>query len=207
MPSQRHLPPTLEKLEALASALAAGNSGQVAVAADLLARLTEHPESARLLCVYDKGEALLTTCLDLAALTSTPSDIRADVLVVLKNVLGVPEGQSLLCRDSLLRPILEAPPQVQQRNEGPDDLDNLVHHAWLSLVLSAVTCTRYGILEGLKDASCLQDAVFELCEHSRDLPACIDGFLILRYLYVQRAQATLGVDEASKLAWLVRRGL
>lgn len=209
----RCLPPTQEKVDALATALVTGDTGQVAVAADLLARLTEQPESARVVCGHSKGEALLAKCLELAACQDTPSDVRADVLVVLKNTLAIPEGQAITCKQkSQLRPILEAPPRqpsedASNSEDGGSDLAAIVRQAWLGLASSAVLSTGGGVLEGPRDWSYLQDAVFDLCDQRRDMHTCIDGLLLLRHLYERKAQILMSTDEAQRLSQLMRWGL
>lgn len=211
MPSLRGLPPTTEKVEALACALVSGDAGQIAVAADLLARLTEDPASARTVCSHARGEDLVARCLELAAHVDTSCDVRADVLVVLKNALTIPEGQSITCGHSLLRPILEAPPRdnIQERPQvsGPGDLSAVVQQAWLGLASSAVLSTGGGVLEGPRDLRYLQDAVFELCDSKRDMHTCIDGLLVLMHLYERRTPPVLTMEEASNLTRLMRWGL
>lgn len=210
----RSLPPTPEKVDALATALVTGDTGQVAVAADLLARLTEQAESARVVCGHPKGEALLAKCLELAACQETPGDVRADVLVVLKNTLAIPEGQAITCKqNSLLRPILEAPPPDSSNDTpstdggGGGDLAAIVRQAWLGLASSAVLSTGGGVLEGPRDLSYLQDAVFDLCDQRKDMHTCIDGLLLLRHLYERKAQVVMSIEEAQRLAQLMHWGL
>lgn len=216
--------PSNEKLEALASALASKDFGQVAVAADLLARLTEHADSVRLLCAHPKAEELFNRCLELAASPACNGDVRADVLVVLKNTLNASHGHTFVAKDSLLRPILEAPPPEfgcataagahgdapaqAGTSIGPQDVEEVasaVRQAWLGLALTAVASTSGGVLTGPLNLSYMQDAVFDLCDHG-DRETCAEGFLLLRHLYERRA-VLLGPQESARLARLMRWGL
>lgn len=222
--------PTSEKLDALAAALSSKDTGQVAVAADLLARLTENAESVRALCGHPRAEVLLSRCLELAACPECKGDVRADVLVVLKNVLCIQQGQALVAKDALLRPILETPPRELGRvlatsdekgeNNGgkapgsggaftgiadSEEVATAVRQAWLGLALTAVASTCGGVLEGPRDLSCVQDAVFDLCDRG-DRETCAEGFLLLRHIYGRRS-ALLGPQESMRLARLMRWGL
>jgi len=215
MPMLRHSL-TQEKLESLAASLGGTDAGQVAVAADLLARLTENAASAQLLCTAKNGETVLKRCLELAASRGSPGDVRADVLAVLKNALSVPEGRDLVCKEALLRPILEMPPHdavpaIEGGGppiDGNDELSGLVRQAWLGLALTAVVSTCGDVLDGPRDLTSLQDAVFELCENTRDMQNCLEGLLLLRHLYSRRPPTVaLTQVEAQKLGRLIRWGL
>lgn len=217
MPSMRHLPPTEEKLGALADALASGNVGQVAVAADLLARLTETTPNARLLCSHKVGENLLKTALRLAVDPTISGDTRADILEMLKHCLEVPEGLEIICKENLLRPILESPPYNAEfsnngvaenaMENGSAELAAVVRHAWLGLALRAVVSTHGAVLEVPQDFTGLQDAVFDLCDQSQDSQVNADALVLLKHLYSQRADVVLTSGESARLAQLLRWGL
>jgi len=214
--SARHLPPTHEKLEALASGLAGANRGQVALAADLLARLTESEESIRFLCGHCTAEPILETCLDLAARDDATIEIRADAFAVLRNVLGCPEGRAVVCRGLQLQKVLEAPPLtfVQHADDSlrsghRAELATFVRQAWLGLALSAVVTSQGRVLESPRTLACLQDAVFEFCDYVGDLQACTDALVLLRHLCEWRVQVQMAFqgEEACKLAHLVQWSL
>eukprot|EP00929_Paragymnodinium_shiwhaense_P107399 TRINITY_DN73498_c0_g1_i1.p1 TRINITY_DN73498_c0_g1~~TRINITY_DN73498_c0_g1_i1.p1 ORF type:complete len:1036 (+),score=214.31 TRINITY_DN73498_c0_g1_i1:200-3307(+) len=211
--------PSVEKLAALSAALAGTDAGQASVASDLLARLTENSETAKLLCTHQTGEAIIRQCLDLGASQTAAGDLRADVLIVLKNAIAVPEGLQLMCQDGMLRPILEAPPQcaasldevgVDGSGEKAelDELAMLVKQAWLSLALTAVKATGGRVLEGSQDLSGLQNAVLELCENA-DEQLCDEGLLLLQQLHGRAGAGSLvkEPEQARRLALLVHRNL
>mmetsp|Transcript_78686 Transcript_78686/g.163637 ORF Transcript_78686/g.163637 Transcript_78686/m.163637 type:complete len:1018 (+) Transcript_78686:165-3218(+) len=190
-------PPTSEKLEALFNTFAGHDAGQVAIAADLLARLTETEENARFLCQHARGDGLLERCVSLAAMPTLPAETRSDVLMVLKNCMAVAEGKAMLCKDSTcLRRVLEAPPEKQT-----GEMATLLRHAWLGLVLNAVVSTQGSILEA-HEGNHLEDSVIELCDTQTDPQGSAEGLLLLRHLY-ERRKTPMQPTEATRLVKLL----
>lgn len=222
MEHRRSPPPTPEKLEALAAAISSEDHGQRALAADLLARLTEDRDNVVTLCKHRKGPPLLETCLTIATEDSLEGgaesrDVRADVLTVLHNALAVAEGRAIVTAGQQLRRVLSRPP-------GPDSAEaaasTLVSHermAWLRLARAAFATAAEEFAASAEERHRLHRAVLEICREET-AETWAEGLLLLCYLH-ENAEVSLADDsetfpssprsseEAKEMAVLLRRVL